>query len=42
MAKSKKKTAETQIEEIIMDGMPGADTVSEEEAQPFGDMDRGV
>ena len=35
MAKSKKKTAETQIEEIIMDGMPGADTVSEEEAKAF-------
>jgi len=35
MAKSKKKTAETQIEEIIMDGMPGADVVSEEEAKAF-------
>jgi len=35
MAKSKKKTAETQIEEIIMDGMPGADIVSEEEAKAF-------
>lgn len=35
MAKSKKKTAETQIEEIVMDGMPGADVVSEEEAKAF-------
>ena len=35
MAKTKKKTAETQTEEIIMDGMPGADVVSEEEAKEF-------
>ena len=35
MAKTKKKTAETQTEEMIMDSMPGADVVSEEEAKAF-------
>ena len=35
MAKSKKNTAETQVTEVIMDVMPGADIVSEDEAKPF-------
>ena len=35
MAKSKKATAETQVEELVMDVMPGADPVSEEEAKAF-------
>ena len=35
MAKSKKNTAETQVTEVIMDVMPGADIVSENDAKPF-------
>lgn len=35
MAKNKKATAETQVEELVMDVMPGADPVSEEEAKAF-------
>ena len=36
MAKSKEKNNAEKMDDLIMDGMPGADTVSEEEAQPFG------
>jgi hypothetical protein len=36
MAKTKEKNNAEKMDDLIMDGMPGADTVSEEEAQPFG------
>jgi hypothetical protein len=43
MAKSKKNTAETQVTEVIMDVMPGADIISEDEAKPFEvDLNFGV
>ena len=36
MAKTKEKNNAEKMDDLIMDGMPGADTVSDEEAQPFG------
>ena len=35
MAKSKKQDNAEAPEELVLDGMPGADAVSEEEVKPF-------
>ena len=35
MAKSKKKSNAEKMDDLIMDVMPGADVVSDEEAKPF-------